>query len=343
MDRERSGAKGSAGPSGAGAARSGRGGTAEPDGPSAGPSRPEASTSVRGAPIERLWDAGSDLGAAPGTGAAATRGDDDASGSALSRGDGMPEVLRARYGGPIAIPLRRDRPVVIANFVSSIDGVVAVAPGGGGEISGFAEPDRFVMAILRALADAILVGAGTVRAAPTHVWTPRHVHPASARALASWRDAMGLEPSPTTIVVTGSGELDPDHPALHAGVPVVVATTAGGAARLVNTPLPPSARVEVASDGRAVDVRSLVDLAGRLGARVVLCEGGPHLFGQLVAAGQLDELFLTLAPHLLGRDGAAGRLALVEGVAFGPGQGPWARLESVHRAAELVFLRYRFG
>jgi len=255
----------------------------------------------------------------------------------------MPEDLRARYGGPIAIPLRRDRPVILANFVSSIDGVVAVAPGGGGEISGFAEPDRFVMAILRALADAILVGAGTVRAAPTHVWTPGHVHPASARALASWRAAMGLELSPTTVVVTGSGDLDPGHPALHAGVPVVVATTAGGAARLASAPLPPSVRVEVAGDDRAVDLRSLVDLTSRLGARVVLCEGGPHLLGQFVAAGQLDELFLTLAPHLLGRDGAAGRLALVEGVAFGPGQGPWARLASVHRAAELVFLRYRFG
>lgn len=75
--------------------------------------------------------------------------------------------------------LRNDRPTVIANFVSTVDGVVAfdvIGSSGGGEISGFFAADRFVMGLLRAMADVVLVGAGTVRAAPTHEWTPRHVH-----------------------------------------------------------------------------------------------------------------------------------------------------------------------
>lgn len=311
--------------------------TAGPDVPGPAASSAGVTAAARGAPVELLWDAG------PGADGSTARGVGDASGMHLVRGDAMPEELRHRYGGPLAIPLRGDRPVVLANFVSSIDGIVAVAPGGGGEISGFAEPDRFVMAILRAVADAIVVGAGTVRAAPTHVWTPGHVHPGSAAAVARWRDAMGLEPSPTTIIVSASGELDPAHPALHAGVPVVVATTEAGHSRLARVPLPRSVRVLATGDDRAVPVASLLDLAGGLGARVLLCEGGPHLLGQFVAGDRLDELFLTLAPHLLGRDGAAGRLALVEGVAFGPGEGPWARLRSVRRSGDLVFLHYRFS
>ena len=71
----------------------------------------------------------------------------------------------------------------VANFVATLDGVVAFdtdESSGGGEISGFFDPDRFVMGLLRAMADVVLVGAGTVRSAPTHEWTARRVHPASA-------------------------------------------------------------------------------------------------------------------------------------------------------------------
>lgn len=72
---------------------------------------------------------------------------------------------------------------MVANFVSTLDGVVAFdtdESSGGGEVSGFFDPDRFVMGLLRAMADVVLVGAGTVRSAPTHEWTARRVHPASA-------------------------------------------------------------------------------------------------------------------------------------------------------------------
>ena len=152
------------------------------------------------------------------------------------RGDGMPTALAARYDGELALPLPTARTLVVANFVSTLDGVVALdaaGKSGGGEISGFFEPDRLVMALLRSLADVVLVGAGTVRAAPTHRWTAAHVHPASSRLTAEWRERLGLAPQPTTIVVTRGGELPADHPGLSdPAIPVVVLTTPGSRERV---------------------------------------------------------------------------------------------------------------
>jgi len=257
----------------------------------------------------------------------------------------MPADLRDRYGGELTIPLHPDRPTIVANFVESLDGVVALdrsSGAGGGEISGFFEPDRFVMALLRTLADVVLVGAGTVRAAPDHRWSADHVHPATAAETATWRRTLGLEPQPTTVVVTASGSLDPHHPGLSTTtVPVVIATTPAGATRLAASGLRSAVRVEVIGEAGHVGAGPLLDLLVRLGARLVLCEGGPHLFTGLLAAGLGDELFLTLAPQLLGRSGTVERLALVEGHAFAATAAPWATLHSARRAGNHLFLRYR--
>lgn len=285
--------------------------------------------------LERLWDPA----ATPAT--RAVSGQD-------VRGGRLPSGLGDRYDGDLRVALRPDRPTVIANFVSTLDGVVAFdvdGSSGGGEISGFSDSDRFVMGLLRTMADVVLVGAGTVRAAPTHEWTPRRVHPASTALYAAWRDAMGIaSPQPTTIVATVSGNLDPAHPGLSApDVPAILATTDAGAARLRTAGLTPNARVEVVAPGGQIAAAALVEVAAASGARLVLCEGGPHLIGDLLAAGLLDELFLTLAPQLAGRDDASRRLALVEGTAFGVATAPWAELGSVRRSGDHVFLRYRIG
>lgn len=214
---------------------------------------------------------------------------------------------------------------------------------GGGEVSGFSEPDRFVMGLLRAMADVVLVGAGTVRAAPTHEWTPRRVHRGSTALYASWRKRMGIASAqPTTIVATASGSLDPKHPGLSApDVPVILATTKAGAKRLLAAGPAPNARIEIAGRGRGIAASKLIEIAASTGARLILCEGGPHLIGDLLVAGLLDELFLTVAPQLAGRDEAAPRLALVEGASFDIDTAPWASLESVRRSADHLFLRYR--
>jgi riboflavin biosynthesis pyrimidine reductase len=79
-----------------------------------------------------------------------------------------------------------------------------------------------------------------------------------------------------------------------------------------------------------------------LGGRLALCEGGPHLFGELLRARVVDELFLTMAPQVVGRDATNDRLSLVEGTSFGEKQGRWSSLTAVRRAGDDLFLRYRF-
>lgn len=251
-------------------------------------------------------------------------------------------ALESRYGGPLSIPLRDDRPTLIGNFVSTLDGVVSYATpeaAGGGEISGFFEPDRFVMGLLRSLADAVLVGAGTVRAAPEERWTPEGVHPASADAFSSLRERLGLRRQPMTVVVTASGALALTHPGLaDPELDVLVITTEAGAARLADRPIP--AHVDVRAFGRAVAPGDLLSALAERGAHLVLCEGGPHLIGQLVEARLIDELFLTVAPQIAGRASHAPRLGLVEGLAFEVDRAPWGRLVDVRLAGSHLFTRY---
>ena len=138
------------------------------------------------------------------------------------------------YGGPLAIPLRPDRATILMNFVSTLDGIVALGPGeqaGGGVISGHNEADRFVMALLRAVADVVLMGAGTIAGGSSHQWTAEHLHPASAPAFREWRAALGLAEQPTVVIVTGSGDIRLGRRGLDdPSVPVVLATTTAGAA-----------------------------------------------------------------------------------------------------------------
>jgi riboflavin biosynthesis pyrimidine reductase len=86
----------------------------------------------------------------------------------------------------------------------------------------------------------------------------------------------------------------------------------------------------------------LLEVIRGTGARLALCEGGPHLFGDILRAHLVDELFLTMAPQVIGRDATDHRLSLVEGASFGGGLGRWATLSSIRRAGDDLFLRYRF-
>jgi riboflavin biosynthesis pyrimidine reductase len=260
------------------------------------------------------------------------------------RGRGMPAELEHRYGRPLLVPLRTDRPTVIANFVSTIDGIVALGGGrlsGGGLISGFHEPDRFVMGLLRALADVIVIGAGTLRGSSGHGWTAEHVNSESKEAFAAWRTEMGLAQHPTTMVVTGSGDIPVEHSGLNdPSIPVVIATTPRGAERLRCAGLAQHVSIEPIGANGPLDADALVGIAAARGARLILTEGGPHVMGEFVRGGLLDELFLTLAPQVVGRD-AAGRLGLVEGLALPPAHGRWHELVSLRRSADHLFLRYR--
>lgn len=264
------------------------------------------------------------------------------------RGRPMPASLSERYGGDLVVPLRPDRPTIVANFVSTLDGVVAFDSGGasgGGEVNGFHEPDRFVMGLPRALSDVVVVGAATVRAAADHAWTPAHVHPTSAGAFHAWRTEIGLTSrDPMTIVLTNRGDVPRDHPGLrNTTVEVTILTTAAGARNARRMGFGPNVVIRASATADSVQPSDVVAVAEELGGRVILCEGGPHVLGQFVNAGMLDELFLTLAPQLAGRAADQPRLGLIEGTAFGVHDAPWARLESVHASSHHLFLRYRLG
>src|SRR5689334_18978655 len=121
--------------------------------------------------------------------------------------------LQLLYGGDLAFPSPEDRPYIIGNFVSTIDGIVSFRiPGksGGGDISGNNEPDRFVMGLLRASADAVMIGAGTLHAtAAGHAWTAESIYPGGARLYQEYRTSvLGKPKAPLTVIVSASGVVD---------------------------------------------------------------------------------------------------------------------------------------
>jgi riboflavin biosynthesis pyrimidine reductase len=227
--------------------------------------------------------------------------------------------------------------VVYSNFVSSLDGVVTLGskPSAGSIISGKYPADRFLMGLLRACADAVLIGAGTLRATPGHLWTPAHIYPDLETEFLALRSALGRSTEPQLVVVTESGNLDPSHPALVKGA--IVMTTEDGA-RAIGNRLPKTC--EVVAQGNRLDLGKVLAGLRSRGLDVVLTEGGPHVIGQLIEADLLDEAFLTVSPVLAGRKDDK-RLGMVEGVELLPGHGVWGSLSSVRRHGEYLFLRYR--
>src|SRR5690348_16547909 len=119
-----------------------------------------------------------------------------------------------------------------SNFVASLDGVVALGAeaSAGSIISGRNQGDRFLMGLLRACADAVLLGAGTLRTTPGHHWTPEHVFPDLAREFGELRSTLGRKTGPRLVLLTASGRVPVSHPAVVAGATIL--TTADGAAAL---------------------------------------------------------------------------------------------------------------
>lgn len=215
-----------------------------------------------------------------------------------------------------------ERPWVMANFVAGLDGAVAV-DGRVGPLTSTA--DQRVFHHLRGLADLVLVGAGTVRA---EGYGP-------IRPTAEQRDerrARGQHPVPSVAVVSESLSFDVEAPFFRAAEasPVVICPRASDPGR--RELLAAHADVLVAGED-VVDLgQALRELRGRHGD-LVLCEGGPALVGELLAAGLLDELCLTVAP-LTGGD----QLRLVGGGARPPLTG--FELAHVLRHEDELYLRY---
>lgn len=215
---------------------------------------------------------------------------------------------------------------VRANMIASVDGA-AVLDGGSRALGSPA--DRELIGTLRALADVVLVGAGTARA---EGYGP--LRPKSARRSA--RVAAGLPPCPRLAVVSGSLDLDPDAPMFTAADAPTLVVTCQAAPAARRRALDEVAEVVVAGDAR-VDLAAALDALCARGLPHVLCEGGPRLLAQLVTAGRLDELCLTVSPLLVA--GAAPR------VLTGPALPSPAQVElaGVLQDEDYLYLRYLLG
>jgi riboflavin biosynthesis pyrimidine reductase len=247
----------------------------------------------------------------------------------------LPPALSKVYGGDLGLTL----PSVYGNFVASIDGVAALGPehpSSGSAISGREPADRFVMGLLRACADAVLVGAGTLRATPRHQWTPDHVYPAAAADFADLRRRLNLPDRPELVVVTARGDVPTGHPAIVAGA-AIMTTTEG--ARHLEGRLPQTSTVIPLGHGPSLRMADVLDAVSSRGHRAVLTEGGPRVLGQLIADDLLDELFLTTSPLFAGRR-ATDRPGLIEGIELLPDRAKWSDLTSVRRRGSYLFLRY---
>ena len=263
----------------------------------------------------------------------------------LDRSEGavlpMPGRLETLYGGPLRLAERR----VFANFVSTIDGLVSFdVPGQdqAKQVSRGYAGDRFMLGLLRAVADAVIVGAGTLRKERDSIWTAERAFPDARAEFASLRVSLHLPPRPLVVIVTGSGEVDIGAPVFTDGGPVIIATTYSGAARV--GPTPPHVRVREVGTDTSLRSADLVRLAvAESGGERILTEGGPSLFGSFLKERAVDELFLTIAPQIAGRSHDARRTGLVEAAAFLPDDAPRATLSSLKRSEDYVFTRFAFG
>jgi riboflavin-specific deaminase-like protein len=216
---------------------------------------------------------------------------------------------------------------VMLNMIATVDGRATLA-GRSGALSGPA--DRQLFHGLRSAVDAVLVGAGTVRAERYG----RIIPDASRRQQRAQR---GLSEEPLACIVSGRLDLDGDIPLLAEPSAHVVILTASEAA------LPETAArvdyVRAERDGRLDLAAALDELCRRFGVQSVLCEGGPHLAYQLLAAGLLDELFLSLSPLLAGGEPAGGEaLRIIAGGELDPPVE--LELLSVLGSDANLFLRY---
>jgi riboflavin biosynthesis pyrimidine reductase len=213
------------------------------------------------------------------------------------------DALRDCYAYPAGDTLR-------VNFVTSADGAATV-DGRSGPLGG--PGDRRIFDLLRAGCDALLVGANTVRTE----------HYDALRPDPEWRKAGGRPAYPIMSILSRSLDLDPEQLVFtDAPRPPIVFTGPGaGPARL---------------PAEVIIIDDLVGAVTRLrekGAANILCEGGPSVFGQLIAGDLVDELCLTVAPLLAG--GSAGRVA-----AGPPTEAREMSLRHVLTDGRQLFLRY---
>jgi riboflavin biosynthesis pyrimidine reductase len=260
----------------------------------------------------------------------------------------LPPKLAHLYGC-LRMPLSRSGPHVVSNFVTTLDGVVSLNMRGhasGADISGFNVQDRMVMGLLRAIADVVIIGSGTLGADRRHVWTAAAIFPELADEYRRLSEALGKSGTPLNVIVSGSGGIDLRLPVFASGkVPALIVTTTAGAKRLGTQGAPDSVEIRaIRRSAGAIPASAILDEVCRVSSgKLILVEGGPRLLGDFYAERLVGEQFLTLAPQIAGRDAGDRRLSLVMGKAFAPHASLWGTLIDVRRGSSHLFLRYSFS
>ena len=217
------------------------------------------------------------------------------------------------------------RPYVAVNMVSTVDGRAAVA----GRAAGLGSAtDRLLMRQLRARADAVMIGVGTLRA--------EALTPAVPEDYVAARLARGQSAQPLGVLVSNSGRLPLERRYFtRTDFARVLITSARGAAAVAR-----AARADlrlVVAGEQAVDLPAALGvLRAEHGVHWLLGEGGPTLNHRLLAARLVDELFLTLAPRLVG----GAEPTIVQGPPLPADEGVSLRLLALHANGSELFLRY---
>jgi riboflavin biosynthesis pyrimidine reductase len=259
----------------------------------------------------------------------------------------LPPKLSRLYG-EFRLPVPRTGLLVFSNFVSTIDGVVSLqvkGHSGGGDISGFSGQDRMVMGLLRAAADAVVVGSGTLAADPEHLWTPQAICPELGNEYRRLADAMAKPRTALNVIVSAAGTVDLRLPVFTSGkVAAMIITTQRGAQQLRRQRVPDSVQIHPIrrSSGEIPAADILRAVAGAIPGRRILIEGGPRLLATFYKERLVNEQFLSLAPQLAGREIGDARMSLVMGKTFAPRDPRWGRLTDARQGSRLLFLRYCF-
>jgi riboflavin biosynthesis pyrimidine reductase len=259
----------------------------------------------------------------------------------------LPPKLSRLYGD-CRLPLPRSGFYVYSNFVSTLDGVVSLqvkGHSGGGDISGFSAQDRMVMGLLRAAADAVIVGSGTLAADPDHLWTPEGIYPELADEYRRLAAAMRKPPTALNVVVSAGGSVNLRLPVFSSQkVPALIITAPRGAKRLAKQKIPDSLRIHTVRRTGEIPASEILEVVGHaISGKRILVEGGPRLLATFYKERLLNEQFLSLAPQLSGRESGDERMSLVMGRNFAPADPRWGRLIDARVGRKLLFLRYAFA
>ncbi|MEK7150630.1 MAG: dihydrofolate reductase family protein [Patescibacteria group bacterium] len=254
-----------------------------------------------------------------------------------------PELERL-HGGPLSFHDSRDpdRPRVIACWVESADGIISYSdiPGseGGNIIAGGFENDRFLVALLRTVADARLFGRGTLHMERDGIGTPQDIYPEGADLLTAARVALGKPKETTSVLVTQQAEIPVSANIFHIpDVRNVIYTHEASVGKLRTIQQHENTTVTAFAPGD-FERSILVDLKREHGIDLLLIEGGPTVWGSFMQ--YIDEIFITVSPRLVGNTRAAARPTPIQGVLFDPKTSPQLALTSVKKGGDFLFLRY---